>query len=329
MVDENIIYKILRYLLEGVILYLVLRYTPYITLDTTKAVILALILTIFLIVVENLVMYYCMRNNIPSESFKNQNCDACKVEPKVESFEQPKSDPANSPKCRIVCDGDNDNKSKVEGFNGNGNENGYVNGNGNGYVNGNGNGYVNGNGNGEPFYYWGQPPDTFAYDTRGDYAIPRNIGADKPPLADIVQDDFDRQKFYRDQEFQARTVNPYSSAYQEPGSESQLRRGIEIDQRIGGGPLEDELKYSDYNSLPVAAGYKSHAFEYGYSFLPPERWYPEPVRAPICVTDRRSPICPVLSSNSVADLKDFYTATRITPPMQINVAYIKEKLNVQ
>lgn len=118
----------------------------------------------------------------------------------------------------------------------------------------------------------------------------------------------------------------YETPYQKVGVKSEKhrvhrnRRGIE-------GPLDDELPYSDYNHLPVGAGYKSTNAERGYSFLPPEKWYPQPPVPPVCVTEKRCPVCPVMSDNSVADLKDFGESRRITQPDNINVAFINDKLN--
>lgn len=49
-------------------------------------------------------------------------------------------------------------------------------------------------------------------------------------------------------------------------------------------------QYSSYNNVPVRSDYDPSTFEYGYSFLPPEKWYPEPIHPPICITDKTMPI---------------------------------------
>lgn len=97
--------------------------------------------------------------------------------------------------------------------------------------------------------------------------------------------------------------------------------------RATDGILESDMIYTDYNTLPVADGYKSRAYELGYSYLPPEKWYPAPPHPPVCVTDRQALVQPVFTTGVPADLKEWGAATRITPPANINVDYIMDKLN--
>jgi len=124
----------------------------------------------------------------------------------------------------------------------------------------------------------------------------------------------------------ARELDGYDGRFQEVGSKSERDRTTESRRRIEG-PLEDEIPYSDYNHLPVAAGYKSHDYEYGYSFLPPEKWYNQPPRPPVCVSEKRCPVCPSYTTGTPMDVKEFHSARRITPPDLINTDYIGDKLN--
>lgn len=93
------------------------------------------------------------------------------------------------------------------------------------------------------------------------------------------------------------------------------------------GVIGNDMKYTDYGLIPVADGYKSKDYEYGYSFLPPEKWYPQPPRPPVCVTDKRCPVCPVSADGTNADLKEYNKSLRVTPPNMINVDYVEEKMN--
>lgn len=127
-------------------------------------------------------------------------------------------------------------------------------------------------------------------------------------------------------EARARSTSGYGGKYQTVGNKSEKLKTLDNRRRIEG-ELDDELPYSDYNHLPVAAGYKSHDYEYGYSFLPPEKWYPQPPRPPICVTEKRCPVCPVYTAGAPVDVKEFHSSTRISPPDLINTDYIGEKLN--
>lgn len=92
-------------------------------------------------------------------------------------------------------------------------------------------------------------------------------------------------------------------------------------------PHENDLKYDDAHILPVPRDYKSKEYEYGYSILPPENWYPQPPRPPVCVTDNRCPVCPTFTSNGVLDLKEWDDSRKIMGPANINVEYVQERLN--
>ena len=98
-------------------------------------------------------------------------------------------------------------------------------------------------------------------------------------------------------------------------------------RRVIEGELDDELPYSDYNHLPMAAGYKSHAHEYGYSFIPPEKWFPQRPRPPICVTEKRCPTLPSYTTGVPMDTKEWHSSRRVTHPDTISVEYVQDKLN--
>lgn len=115
-------------------------------------------------------------------------------------------------------------------------------------------------------------------------------------------------------------------AWQEPGAKSQTRQDVNHNRRIEG-DIDNDLPYSDYNHLPIAVGYKSHDYEYGYSFLPPEKWYPSPPRPPICVTDQRAQVMPMYANGTPMDVKEFHSSRRLTPPDRINTLFVEEKLN--
>lgn len=91
--------------------------------------------------------------------------------------------------------------------------------------------------------------------------------------------------------------------------------------------LTDEMPYTDYNHLPMADGYDSRDYEYGYSFLPPEKWYPQPPNPPVCVVEKKCPVCPILTTGGPVDMKEWNSSRRITQPDNINVNYVNDKLN--
>jgi len=92
------------------------------------------------------------------------------------------------------------------------------------------------------------------------------------------------------------------------------------------GVMKSEIQYTDYNILPVTPE-DSKLYEYGYSFLPPEKWYPVPPHPPICVTEKRSVVCPVTTTGTPVDMKEWDSSRRITPGDVINIDYARDKLN--
>jgi hypothetical protein len=101
----------------------------------------------------------------------------------------------------------------------------------------------------------------------------------------------------------------------------------EIKTREINGVIIDEHAYHDLSQMPVDPKYESSPFDYGYSFLPPEKWYPIPPYPPVCVTDKQCPVCPMNTSGSPINLMEWHESRRITPPDNINVKFVEEKLN--
>jgi hypothetical protein len=81
----------------------------------------------------------------------------------------------------------------------------------------------------------------------------------------------------------------------------------------------------DYNNVPMSDD--SGSFESGYSFLPPEKWYPVSPHPPVCVTEKKCPVCPVSTGGTYVDLKEWDQSRKISSPDQINVQRVEEKLN--
>jgi len=92
------------------------------------------------------------------------------------------------------------------------------------------------------------------------------------------------------------------------------------------GVMTSEIEYSDYNILPVHKEDRDD-YEWGYTILPPEKWYPIPPHPPICVTDKPSEIYPVTTTGGGVLLKEWDSSRRITPGDVVNIDYAKDKLN--
>jgi hypothetical protein len=90
---------------------------------------------------------------------------------------------------------------------------------------------------------------------------------------------------------------------------------------------ETDMKYNITSFHTVPPNLNKGSFEYGYSFLPPANWYPTPPYPPVCVTEKQCPVCPVYTTGTNVELKEWDSSRRITAPDEINVKYIEEKLN--
>lgn len=96
--------------------------------------------------------------------------------------------------------------------------------------------------------------------------------------------------------------------------------------RAEAGVMKSEIQYTDYNILPVAPE-DSKLYEYGYSFLPPEKWFPVPPHPPVCVTEKRSPVFPITTTGTPVDMKEWDSSRRVTQGDVINIDYARDKLN--
>ena len=104
--------------------------------------------------------------------------------------------------------------------------------------------------------------------------------------------------------------------------------GVERDgSRATDGVQTSDLQYDeDYNHFPIADGHDSLEYEYGYSFMPPSKWYSVPPRPPLCVAEKVCPVCPMNTNGSYLDMKEWNDSIRVSQPDNINTKFIK-KLN--
>lgn len=65
-------------------------------------------------------------------------------------------------------------------------------------------------------------------------------------------------------------------------------------------PLSDEsekieMEYTDANHLYVPPDYKTKPEDIGYVYLMPEKWYPKPPVPPVCMTNKKYYVSPVVA----------------------------------
>lgn len=288
----TLIYKILVYIMEGIIIYLLLRYVPKNKLSEYDAIMTSLIVMIAYIILENLCSFF----NVQAEKFNPANPESIitalkctgnlcakgienmsstpeikqesetkhkmtsevtqEIKQEQKSKPETKQEQKSKPETKQVQKGKQD-------F-----EQGYDQGYENGYEQGFNQGY-------------------------GIVPGPKYKGGNTPP----------------------------------PKEESKTCGIQSLGCREKDGIIENELGYTDYNHIPLAEGYSNNDYEYGYSFLPPDKWYPQPPFPPVCVTEKKCPVCPVYTTGTPVDVKEWNSSRRITQPDRINVKYVEEKLN--
>lgn len=302
MFGTKILYRILQVLL----IYLLLRYTPFIKLSFTRAIAVTFILTAFILTFEAIYNYVYLA--MPSTK---DNCDICTI-PKpqntcrmvcdtTEHFTQPPAQhtsapaaaqPSAQPSAQPAAPA----KPKQDDYVTNVNKLNI--------------------GFGGMFY-----DDYVGSSNTGTYLADPEYEKKREMNEKIATKTFDKEM-----ENRATSTSGYNTPYQEPGALSETRKPIDHNRRIEG-ELDNDLPYSDFNHLPVAAGYKSHDYEYGYSYLPPEKWFPINPRPPICITDHKATVYPVLANGTPVDVKEFHSSTRLTQPDRISTSYTSDKLN--
>jgi hypothetical protein len=70
--------------------------------------------------------------------------------------------------------------------------------------------------------------------------------------------------------------------------------------------LKINYSFDDYNHVPMGDGINTGNFEYGFSYLPPDKWYPQPAFPPICVTNRNSYVLPSNTTGVPLNVKEWH-----------------------
>lgn len=362
--DMQKFYKFLRYALQFIIVYLVLRYTPQINLDTSKALIISLLMITLCVVLE-----FLYNKVITINTDTEPDCDTCKI-------------PQQNTTCHVVCD-------KVENFADTTTTTGPAGTNEVLYAAQHSNTVIpqivqgpkqetitqilheSHNPNVEKVLHNPSPPTIelqpsmkmhpmhemrplvepemhtkptmptqegmSTHAARSDYPT-AGTTMDITPfyLAGNNKNNAKTEKVYVDYNKEREAAVEQSSKdlgrmehpYQIPGKKSQTNVAMNYDPKNDGNII-NEMDYSDYdyNSLPLARGYVHSDNDYGYNFIPPTQWYNSPVRAPVCVTTVREPVYPMLANGSPTDVKDFYIASKVTGPLNLSIAYAQDKMN--
>jgi len=107
MINNKLLFQFLRYIVQGIIIYLLFRYLPVIKMDASYALIVTLSILLLCIAFELCFMYFRKSgSNNDLLDILNKPCKSCNLE----KFD---NNSTKGGKCRIVCDEeDDDNKKK-------------------------------------------------------------------------------------------------------------------------------------------------------------------------------------------------------------------------
>jgi hypothetical protein len=68
-------------------------------------------------------------------------------------------------------------------------------------------------------------------------------------------------------------------------------------------------------------------FDHGFTYLNTSKWAPPVRNIPVCKTEHKCPVCPSLTSGYPVNVFEFDNARKVMPPDNINIDYIRDKLN--
>lgn len=86
----------------------------------------------------------------------------------------------------------------------------------------------------------------------------------------------------------------------------------------------DQMVYTTthpFNTVPLGTQL------YGYTYLPPENWFRAYDAPPVCITDKKCPVCPILDTQNTSELMEFDTANNVMGPDGIDLRFVKKVLN--
>jgi hypothetical protein len=303
--NRNLLYKILRYLAQALAIYLIFRFLPTLTNSSTGS---QLANVDILMITAIIMLIYILFENLCS-IYSEENTNSCNISP-LEKADM----------CSSVCALNNNKNTTIEGMS---NISSFIDNNLNKSTDMN---IVNLSESSQtPKIYLNnkkllnsdgstsQPPPSTLPDNMNNPSID-NLNAS-------IKSEHERQLehiYYKkyDEQLKSGTLNADDPQIERDGS------------RRTDGIITNDLQYdTDYNHLPLAEEYdQSRDYEYGYSFLPPSQWYPQPPFPPVCVAEKQCPVCPMYTTGTPVDMKEWNDSTRIAPPDNINTKFIK-KLN--
>jgi hypothetical protein len=119
-------------------------------------------------------------------------------------------------------------------------------------------------------------------------------------------------------------------------NEKLIRKVEKLERRLGSVKVynptaaetdSSDLPYNDYVTqglLPLGAGLQS--WKNDYVLLNTDKWRPAINPIPHCKVEKECPVCPIYTSGTQVDMKEWNDSVKILPPDNINTKFIK-KLN--
>lgn len=92
----------------------------------------------------------------------------------------------------------------------------------------------------------------------------------------------------------------------------------------------NEMKYTElppemHQPLGTYDSTFTNDFDHGYTYLNTSKWSVPMRKPPVCIQEKECPVCPVFTTGTHMELKDFPMS--INPAEKINVNYVKDVIN--
>lgn len=133
------------------------------------------------------------------------------------------------------------------------------------------------------------------------------------------------EKFEMNPAYKTPTIESSDKDYANPTNPDLIeknKRDAEASAQIKANYKYD-MKYDNGNPLnTIPLG--ENPYKNDYVYLPPSNWLKPFERPPVCVTDKKCPVCPGYTTGTNAELLTYEDSNHIVPPINIDVQYINK-----
>lgn len=137
---------------------------------------------------------------------------------------------------------------------------------------------------------------------------------------------------YRNDEANRDNLN--QGQFQRIEADRKHTNGEEYQRRRGGrdgvnwdDDQETEMRFTDYDPDMHKSLGELNYYDYGYSFMPPSKWWSPRARPPVCITEKQCSVCPMTTQGTPVNVKEWDSSRFVTNGPPINTKYFDEYWN--